>query len=319
MILRALLNSLNGLPWEDPTFGCFEGDDTPAGDGGGGDGSSAPAGGGESEGGSGDVAPPDSSSAAAGAEVSDPEWNGELESLRKEQWYADLPEERRSRVEAGLRVKHRNWQRGYQGKMEAATKAEADLRQQLEEAKKSRDYFSEMLGETDATKTMTDRITGLEKALSEKEGELVKVRETVTKYEKEAAERATNETLARYEREYPDIYADFHEDADFAAGKKEVAEPTGAYVEFVRIVKALGGTPEAEKKAAKMVRAAMKEAADAADPPAEKAPRSVRGAGSGGGPRPSDTTSHPLEDYATVMARERRAAEAEANGDDDDE
>jgi len=81
------------------------------------------------------------------------EWNGELESIQKEPWWADVPEANRARVTAGLKTKHGNWQNGYQKKFgefstkEKAIQAELDrLKGEVAKASERRGLFSAVLG-----------------------------------------------------------------------------------------------------------------------------------------------------------------------------
>jgi len=288
-----------------------------AGDGGGG-GPSTPTSGGDAGAGS---AVPSAPQAAPGAGVS-AEWNGEMESLRNESWFKDLPVERQTQLEAGLRTKHSNWQRGFQTKMGTFAKEKEELTRQLAEARSAKDMFSEMLGQEEAIKPLTDKLSGLETALSAKDTEIQELRGKVEGFESERATAFVQNTLSRHEREYADIYADFVEDPDYGEGKpKDVAEPTGAYVEFTTLVRALGGGEAAEKRAAKIVRAEMAERAGASarppDPPAEVVPKAVRLAGTGGGPRASDTTRDPNETYE--QARRRVLGETAGQEEDDDD
>ena len=57
-----------------------------------------------------------SSDVEAAPEVFD--WNGELESLKQEQWFNELNENMRESMLGGFETKYQNWARGYQKKFD---------------------------------------------------------------------------------------------------------------------------------------------------------------------------------------------------------
>jgi hypothetical protein len=72
-------------------------------------------------------AQPQGDTLEAAPEVFD--WNGELESLRQEQWFNELDESMRDSMSRGFETKYQNWARGYQKKFD-------ELSQQRREADK---------------------------------------------------------------------------------------------------------------------------------------------------------------------------------------
>lgn len=304
---------------------------------GGGSAAASPA---EGSAGSGSAVPPADAAAGGGAAVSEggeggrppgtgggaeDGWNGELESIQKEPWWADVPEDKRERVTAGLKAKHGKWQAGYQKKFEEFrtreqgwTKEKEDLQAEVAKSKQSRDYYSDLLKEDDQVKALTEKLTGLESALSEKEKEHgKKLREVETERDRLSAaveSHTLQQKLADYEKKFPDIYADFKEapEEEFKAGK---AEPTGAFMDFLKLLPVLG-----EERAAAVVRAEMKERAAAAAPapPAKREvvlPPSMRNMGNGGGPRPSETARQGTGSYDEIRRQKLAEARAEAEQD----
>ena len=79
-----------------------------------------------------DVQASDSGSEAA-PEVFD--WNGELESLRQEQWFNELDEGMRSAMTRGFETKYQNWARGYQKKFDELSKQRREADKVLEAAR----------------------------------------------------------------------------------------------------------------------------------------------------------------------------------------
>lgn len=79
-----------------------------------------------------DVQASDSGSEAA-PEVFD--WNGELESLRQEQWFNELDEGMRSSMTRGFETKYQNWARGYQKKFDELSKQRREADKVLEAAR----------------------------------------------------------------------------------------------------------------------------------------------------------------------------------------
>lgn len=251
----------------------------------------------------------------------DPEWNGEQESLQKETWLQDIPEEKRARVLAGLRTKHKSWQRGFQGKFAEFSAKEkgwgeekAALEAKLEDQTTNRSFFEKLLDEDDHVAPLTARLQGLEEALNAKNTEYTQLKTERDGFAAQVADHETQMTLARIEKEYPDIYNDFIPDAEFEAGKKEVCEPKGAYADFAKLRRA-GFTDE---RAAEIVRADMKARAPVPDK-AEDVPASLRVMQRPGtAPRAADMTGNKreTEKFADVLQRVRQDAAAEADEDD---
>lgn len=237
-----------------------------------------------------------------------PAWNGELEALAKEPWWASVPEPVRQTVTQGIQTKYTNFHRGAdQARVEARaaqtaaeTKA-AGLERALAESKKSGEYWSKLLDADDAVKPLTAKVSTLEAALSERDAKLAQYEARV-----EAVER--ERVFQTHQTTYPDIYADFKEEVGWTEATGRAPQVTGAYVDFMQLVNA--GVPEA--KAARMVRATMEPAAEVAKPTRvpETPPRSVVAASNGAGPTAAKASRETNESYDDVMRRMRAAAEA---------
>lgn len=63
------------------------------------------------------------------------DWNGELESLRQEQWFNDLDENLRDSMSRGFETKYQNWARGYQKKFDELSKQRREADKVLEAAR----------------------------------------------------------------------------------------------------------------------------------------------------------------------------------------
>lgn len=238
---------------------------------------------------------------ASGAEP-DP-WNGELESLAKEPWWAQVPEDVRPHVEQGLKTKHGKWQSGFQTRFEGfnkdklsleerATRAEKDL----EKTRTDREWVNKLLGEDDKLSTLSTELEGLKATLSTKDAELETVRTEKTAAEAKLQDIQTKLALRDLEARFPDIYKDFKEGDDKTPS-------SGAFVDFMKLVNA--GVDEAE--AATFVRAKMKPAAPVLEDPPHGVMASTRP-----GPKPGAfTKTQGYVDFDEVMAQKRAEAQAE--------
>ena len=63
------------------------------------------------------------------------DWNGELESLRQEQWFNELDENLRDSMSRGFETKYQNWARGYHKKFDELSKQRREADKVLEAAR----------------------------------------------------------------------------------------------------------------------------------------------------------------------------------------
>lgn len=63
------------------------------------------------------------------------DWNGELESLRMEQWYNKLDQPMRQAMDRGVEAKYNNWARGYQKKFDEVAAQRREVERLYEKAK----------------------------------------------------------------------------------------------------------------------------------------------------------------------------------------
>lgn len=258
--------------------------------------------------------------ATGGEAVSGTPWNGEWEGITKEPWWAKVPEDVRPHVEAGIKTKYTNFHRGAdqvraEAKAAATAAAEraAQLERSLEDAKTKGDYWAKLLDGDDAVKPLTEEVAALKAALGEKT-------KALAEYEQQLAHVHTQRVFDTHKAKYADIYEDFQDDPNWTPESGREPEPTGAYVEFLKLVRA--GINE--DRAAKMVRATMepREAAvEAAPPPAAIVPEpartrpavppSIAAASTGAGPSAARTARDSDDSYETIMLRKRREAEME--------
>ena len=63
------------------------------------------------------------------------DWNGELESLRQEQWFNELNEDMQGSMVRGFESKYQNWARGYQKKFDELSKQRKEADRTLEAAR----------------------------------------------------------------------------------------------------------------------------------------------------------------------------------------
>ena len=258
----------------------------------------------------GDSVPSSDPPADTGGAVS--EWNGERESLLKESWWNELPETVRATVERGIQTKYTNFHRGAdraRSEAAAALQAErdraAELQAALDAAQKDQEFFNKLLAEDDALKPMTERLNTLEQALSERD-------KRIAEYEAKYADIELERVQERHRSKYQDIYDDFQEDPNWKPESGTAPNPTGAYVEFARLLQA----GWSEERAAKVVRAEMALRAPAPAPARqpEPVPKSVALASDGAGPRPDKGVRETGESFEEVMRRKR--AELLAAGDE---
>jgi hypothetical protein len=260
---------------------------------------------------------PSTPAPATGGEAVSPPWNGEWEGIVKEPWWSKVPEDVRPHVEAGIKTKYTNFHRGAdqvraEAKAAAATAAEraARLEADLEAAKAKGDYWSKLLDADDAVKPLADKVASLEAALGEKT-------KALAEYEQQLAHVSTQRVFDTHKAKYADIYDDFQDDPNWTPDSGRQPEPTGAYVEFLKLIQA----GIAEERAAKMVRATMEPAAapaavaEPAPVVVERArpvvPPGIAAASTGAGPSAARSARDTDEPYDVVMARKRREAEME--------
>jgi hypothetical protein len=258
----------------------------------------------------GDSVPSSDPPADTGGAVS--EWNGERESLLKESWWNELPETVRATVERGIQTKYTNFHRGAdraRSEAAAALQAErdraAELQAALDNVQKDQEFFNKLLSEDDALKPLTERLNTLEQALSERD-------KRIADYESKYADIELERVQERHRSKYQDIFDDFQEDPNWKPESGEPPNPTGAYVEFARLLQA----GWSEERAAKVVRAEMALRAPAPTPARqpEPVPKSVALASDGAGPRADKTVREVGESFEEVMRRKR--AELLAAGDE---
>ena len=259
--------------------------------------------------------------ATGGEAVSGTPWNGEWEGITKEPWWARVPEDVRPHVEAGIKTKYTNFHQGAdrvrsEARAAAAAAAEraSQLERSLEEAKAKGDYWSKLLDQDDATKPLAEEVASLKAALSEKT-------KALSEYEQQLEHVNTQRVFDTHKAKYADIYEDFEDEPGYDPASGRPPEPTGAYVEFLKLLRA--GINE--ERAAKMVRATMEPRAEVAalvaapapaavEPPARVrpvVPPSIAAASNGAGPSAARTARDMDEDYNTLMQRKRREAEME--------
>ena len=63
------------------------------------------------------------------------DWNGELESLRQEQWFNELDENMQGSMLQGFETKYQNWARGYQKKFDELSNQRREADRTLEKAR----------------------------------------------------------------------------------------------------------------------------------------------------------------------------------------
>lgn len=260
--------------------------------------------------------PSSDSPPTAGGAVSD--WNGERESLAKETWWAELPEQVRSTVERGIQTKYTNFHRGAdRARMEATTALAAErdraaaLEAALENAKKDQDFFAKLLEEDDAVRPLSEKLTSLERALGERESALTEAQNRLAEFEARTRDIEIERLQDKHRSKYQDIYDDFVEDPNWQPGSPTPPNPTGAYTDFVRLVQA----GWSEERAASVVRADMGLRRPAAPAPTRvpvEPPKSVALASDGAGPSVAKATRELNESFEDVMRRKR--AELEASG-----
>lgn len=270
------------------------------------------------EGGAGVVVPsPVAAPAPAGGAVS--EWNGERESLVKEPWWNEIPEPVRANVERGIATKYTNFHRGAdRARSEAAARADA-AEAALAAAKKDQDFYARLLNEDDSVKSLTTELSSLKESLGVKDAELATTKTQLAEYEARVEQAETQRVLSTHEAKYPDIYADFQADETWTPESGRAPAPTGAYVEFMKMVNA--GIPE--ERAAKMIRATMDAPpAPVAAPvvpapvvaPRPVVPPSIAAASTGAGPSPARAVRETNEGFDEIMLRKRREYEALDDG-----
>ncbi len=82
-----------------------------------------------------EAAPVESSEGVSSAAPEVFDWNGELESLRQEQWFNELDENMRSSMTKGFETKYQNWARGYQKKFDELSTQRREADRVLEAAR----------------------------------------------------------------------------------------------------------------------------------------------------------------------------------------
>lgn len=256
--------------------------------------------------------------ATGGEAVSGTPWNGEWEGITKEPWWSKVPEDVRPHVEVGIKTKYTNFHRGAdqvraEAKAAATAAAEraAQLERSLEEAKAKGDYWAKLLDGDDAAKPLAEEVASLKAALGEKT-------KALAEYEQQLAHVNTQRVFDTHKAKYADIYEDFEDEPGYDPASGRPPQPTGAYVEFLKLLQAGIG----EERAAKMVRATMEprqpvvvEQPVVQQEPAARArpvvPPSIAAASTGAGPSAARASRDTDEDYNTIMLRKRREAEME--------
>jgi len=270
-----------------------------------------------SETGSGDASP--AASTTTGGEDAASAWNGELESLKSQPWWASLPENVRSSVEGGLKSKHATWQRGYQTKFEEFKKGQqswqqekAALEKSVAEAKDHSAWVERLLGSDDSASELNAKIESLSKALSEKDSTLSALererdewKTRLVTYEEQVAAKEAEYFDNKFKTDYPDIYNDYSVD--------ENGTESGAFSHFLKLIES-GFDSDA---AAKMTRAIMPPPVQAPGPRKVEPPPSIR-AQTAPGTRPNPSTTQSSREF-TSYDEAIRSLRAQAMGDIDDE
>ena len=250
--------------------------------------------------------------AAPSAAGTPSEWNGELESLAKSDWWSKVPSDLRSTIENGLKSKYGNWQRGYQSKFDEFKKGQStweqereQMRAEMEKVKQNRDWFEKLLSADDSTTEMQSKLAEMEKALSEREAGINDWKGRYEALETEIANREAETELEKLKSNYPDIYEDYRED--------ENGTPTGAFAEYLKLLEAGYETD----RAARMVRAVMPQAPQPPGPRKVEPPASVRLA-QPTGKAPPPSASRRTNEYSSFDDAIRNLR-AMAQGDPDDD
>lgn len=125
-------------------------------------------------------------------------WNGEFESLSKEDWYSQIPDSIRPHLEKGLKNKYSNWDRGFQSKFQEAKRLKEEAQKDLELAR--------TLFEGDVPDT-----GNFEKDLAALKEQLTSVERERDTYKTELDNMQIDIFQKQISTEYPDIYN--HDDA----------------------------------------------------------------------------------------------------------
>tara|TARA_R100000908_G_C3731174_1_gene130500 strand:- start:9 stop:965 length:957 start_codon:yes stop_codon:yes gene_type:complete len=207
------------------------------------------------------------------------DWNGELESLRMEQWYNKLDEPLRKAIDGGFENKYNNWARGYQKKFDdlAKHKRQADkvLEQAREEQKRAvqwlhgdADPLVEMQSEIDNLKvahtaalhalreqaesehekaktSFGSDVEAAQKARDEAIQKHIEVQTQLDEFNKELTEREVDELEAVLVKDANDVYE--HDDAfDEFLNQWKSGKSVDLSVKIARAVYDLSNTPEPE-------------------------------------------------------------------------
>lgn len=259
------------------------------------------------------ASPAAATSTEAAPSASTSEWNGELESLTKTDWWTKVPDDLRSSIESGLKSKYSNWQRGYQNKFDEFKKGQqtweqerTQMRAEMEKVKQNRDWFEKMLSADDSTAEMQGKLAELEKSLQEREAGINDWKGRYEALETEIANREAETELEKLKSNYPDIYEDYREDENGA--------PTGAFAEYLKLLEAGYETD----RAARMVRAVMPQAPQPPGPRKVEPPASVKLA-QPAGKAPPPSSSRRTNEYSSFddAIRNMRAM-AQGEPDDDE-
>jgi hypothetical protein len=241
------------------------------------------------------------------------EWNGELESLAKSDWWSKVPNDLRSTIENGLKSKYSNWQRGYQSKFDEMKKGQqtweqerASLREEMNKVKENRDWFEKLLSSDDSATEMQSKLAEMQKALDESTAGVNDWKGRYEALEMEIANREAETELEKLKSNYPDIYEDYKED--------ENGTPTGAFAEYLKLLEAGYETD----RAARMVRAVMPQAPQPPGPRKVEPPASVRLAQPAGKAPPSSASRRTSEYSSFDDAIRSMRALAQGEPDDDE-
>lgn len=240
------------------------------------------------------------------------EWNGELESLTKSDWWAKVPNDLRSSIESGLKSKYSNWQRGYQNKFDEFKKGQqtweqerAQFQSEMDKVKANRDWFEKLLNADDSTNEMQSKLSELQRSLDEREAGVKDWQGRYESLQMEIANREAETELEKLKSNYPDIYNDYNED--------ESGAPTGAFAEYLKLLENGYDTD----RAAKMVRAVMPQAPQPPGPRTVEVPASVRLAQPAGKAPPSSKAARQNEYSSFDDAIRSMRALAQGEPDDD--
>jgi hypothetical protein len=212
-------------------------------------------------------------------------------------WWDSLPDDVKELARAAQANREKAWNEERVNREKAWEAEKAELSAALEKAK-AKDIFADLLGEDERINKLVEEAKRAELAVQERDTSLQTKEKELAEIRTRLQDLEDERTDLHHKQQFPDIYEDFQEDAEYAAGKKDVPEPKGAYVDFCKMLAA----GFSEERAAALVRAelATKEAPRKVDVPPGVEFMSRKSA-----PRPSSVTHVRSESYAEVMRRMR--------------